>query len=158
MQILLQEHRRLLKRLVEAKVEFILIGGYAVIYHGYPRTTDDLDIWVKPDNTNKEKLMTFFANEGIRDEDVETLREMDFTSTHVFFLGEAPYQIDFLTKVQGLNFGEAQKLQVYFDIDGLKIPVLNIDHLVISKILSDRPKDKADLDELQKIIRMRKKN
>jgi len=50
-------HQQLIKKLLEARVEFIIIGGYSVIFHGYQRTTGDIDIWLKPDNTNKERLL-----------------------------------------------------------------------------------------------------
>ncbi len=57
MNLFIEQHQDLLKKLLEAKVDFIIIGGYSVIFHGYKRTTGDIDIWLKPDNTNKEKLL-----------------------------------------------------------------------------------------------------
>jgi len=60
MDILAAAHKTFLMDLLDAKVNFILIGGYAVNYHGYPRYTADMDIWLKPDNGNKQKLASFF--------------------------------------------------------------------------------------------------
>jgi len=57
MNFFLDRHQLLLKELLNAKVDFIIIGGYSVIYHGYRRTTGDVDIWIKPDNANKPKLL-----------------------------------------------------------------------------------------------------
>ena len=58
MNIFLKEHYLLLEKLINAGVEFIIIGGYAVNYHGYNRTTGDLDLWIKPDNDNRDILLT----------------------------------------------------------------------------------------------------
>ena len=77
MNILLDEHKTILIQLLHAKVEFILIGGYAVIYHGYGRTTGDMDIWLKPDNENRDKLITVMEMQGILKEDIDHIRNTD---------------------------------------------------------------------------------
>jgi hypothetical protein len=66
----LDEHKAILLQLLKYKVDFMLIGGYAVIYHGYGRTTGDMDIWLKPDNENRDKLIPvlrygFYQGAGI---------------------------------------------------------------------------------------------
>ncbi len=157
MQILLKEHRSFVSRLIEAKVEFILIGGYAVIFHGYPRSTDDLDVWLKPDNDNKEKLIAQLQKEDILSEDVLSVSKLDFTKHQAFHFGEPPERIDFLTMVSGLNFEQAQKEQAYFQIEEHSVPVLQLQHLIISKMHTDRMQDKADIEELQKISDLKKK-
>lgn len=156
MQILLKEHRRFITKLIEGKVEFILIGGYAVIYHGYPRTTDDLDIWIRPDEINKERLLQVLAGEGIVEEDLKQLKALDFSIPQMFHIGEPPERIDFLTQTAGLNFPEAQRIQVYFQINDCLVPVLNVEHLIMAKLLTNRTKDKADVEELQKVLRLKK--
>ena len=65
MNILLDEHKAIIIQLLNAHVDFILIGGYAVIYHGYGRTTGDMDIWLRPDNSNRDKLIPILENLGI---------------------------------------------------------------------------------------------
>ncbi|MCY7408705.1 MAG: hypothetical protein LH473_00390 [Chitinophagales bacterium] len=136
MQIFLKQHRQIVIKLMEAKVEFILIGGYAVIYHGYPRTTDDLDIWLKPDNRNKEKLLPVLQSINLDEDDICEPLENDFTQPVVFQIGDPPERIDFITRVAGLKFDEASISQVYFTIESLRIPVLHLDHLIINKLLS----------------------
>jgi hypothetical protein len=56
MDVMLREHKAFLLLLLKYKVEFILIGGYAVIFYGYERTTADMDIWLRPDNKNRDKF------------------------------------------------------------------------------------------------------
>lgn len=156
MQILLPQHRNFLVQLLEAGIEFIVIGGYAVIYHGYPRTTDDLDIWINNNDENKERLLAFLTTVGIDVDDLRHLQQLDFRQPRVFHIGDLPERIDFLTQVQGLDFNEAAKVQVYFNIEGVKVPLLHVEHLIINKLLSDRLQDKADVEELQKILRLKK--
>ena len=57
MNLFIDIHQQWIKNLISANVDFIIIGGYSVIFHGYKRTTGDIDIWLKPDNSNKEKLL-----------------------------------------------------------------------------------------------------
>lgn len=64
MNILLEEHQEIIKVLLKHHVDFILIGGLAVIYHGYGRTTGDMDLWIKPTNENKHKLLNALSEAG----------------------------------------------------------------------------------------------
>ena len=157
MNILLDEHKAILIQLLHAKVEFILIGGYAVIYHGYGRTTGDMDIWLKPDNRNRDKLITVLETQGILPEDLDKIRKTDFTNIIAFHIDEPPRRIDFLTKVVGLTFHEAESRKVLLPLGDLTVPILHLDDLIVNKLLSGRTKDKADVEELQKIMRLKKK-
>jgi predicted nucleotidyltransferase len=76
----------------------------------------------------------------------------------VFHIGDEPERIDFLSKVQGLNFEKAFKDRRYLAIQGKEVPFLNLDDLIVSKLLADRLKDKADIEELQKIAALRNKD
>ena len=142
--------------LAKYEVEFMLIGGYAVIYYGYGRTTEDLDIWLKPDNDNKVKLLKALKEIGIIKAHLNKLSKIDFTKVNVFSLGEKPYKIDFLTKVQGVEWDEAIKNSRQLPFENSIIQVIYYQHLIVNKMLNDRPKDKADVDELQKINKHRR--
>jgi len=151
MNILIEEHQDFIFKLLDGGVEFILIGGYAVIFHGYGRTTGDMDLWLKPDNDNKKKLIEVLRSENIAEEDLTTVSSFDFRQINIFHIGSPPSRIDFLTKVPPLNYAEADTHKEFFTLDGKKIPVLHLNDLLINKMLSGRPKDKADVDELKKI-------
>ncbi len=58
MNLFIEKHQELIKLLISNNVEFIIIGGYSVIFHGYKRTTGDIDIWLNPTNENKKKLIS----------------------------------------------------------------------------------------------------
>ena len=107
--ITLPEHKTLLLKLIAVDIKFILIGGYAVNYHGYNRPTGDMDIWLNPTNENRDKLLDFFLNEGYEKETVDEIRKLDFTTPVVFHIGSPPKRIDFLTKISIVNFEEAWK-------------------------------------------------
>ncbi|MBS1571671.1 MAG: hypothetical protein KF825_14740 [Ferruginibacter sp.] len=74
MNIFFEEHRKLLEGLLQNGVAFILIGGYAVNYYGYNRSTGDMNIWLKPGNDNKEKLLNLLSSMGFDKEDIATIR------------------------------------------------------------------------------------
>ena len=101
--LLRTEHKEVLLMLIKHEVEFILIGGYAVIYYGYSRTTEDMDIWLIPDNENKIKLLNALNEIGIIEDIISQFSIIDFTKLNVFSTGVKPYKINFLTKVLGLE-------------------------------------------------------
>jgi len=157
MNILLDEHKAIIIQLLKAHIDFILIGGYAVIYHGYGRTTGDMDIWLRPDNANRDKLIPVLENLGIEAEDIDQIRKTDFSQTIAFHIYEPPRRVDFLTKIVGLTFQEAASRQVLLPLDDFEVPVLHLDDLIVNKLISGRAKDKADVEELQKIMRLKGK-
>ena len=151
MDILIDEHRQFLKLLLKHNVKFMLIGGYAVIYHGYERLTGDMDIWLEPNNENRDLLTFALTAFGIEDEDVKKVSQTNFTKPQIFFIGKVPRRIDFLTKITGINFTEANEQVNFFYMQELKIPVIHYHHLLLSKKNTGRLKDQADIEELERI-------
>jgi len=157
MDILLEEHKRFLWLLLKYKVEFILIGGYAVIYYGYERGTADMDLWLKPTNENRDKFIAAMLEHGISDETTNALQKMDFTTAKVLTIGNKPSQIDFLTKVQGVTYEEADKEKRILPMKDWSIPVIQYHHLITMKMVAGCPQDKVDVDVLQKINKQKKR-
>jgi predicted nucleotidyltransferase len=157
MNIFFDEHRKLIKDMLDEGVFFLLIGGYAVNYHGYNRSTGDMDIWLKPDNENKERFIKALAKNDIAPEDLEQLSQADFTHTIAFGAWEHPHKVDFLTKVSGISFDEAYRERVEGLIEGLAMPFINLNHLVLSKTATGRAQDKADIENLQEVQRKKEK-
>lgn len=73
-----------------------------------------------------------------------------------FHIGEPPDRIDFLTRLAGLQYPEADKKKVFLSLGSYQAPVLHLDHLIINKLTSGRAKNKADVEELQKIMKLKK--
>jgi len=146
-----QAHQEMVFALLDHQVDFLLIGGYAVIFHGYVRTTGDMDIWVRPTNENKKRLLDVLAKMDFDAESILMLDRLDFTEVVVFHIGMEPERIDFLSKVQGLDFESAFAQKVTLRIDNYEIPFLRLDDLIVSKLFANRLKDQADVENLKKI-------
>lgn len=157
MDIFYEPHRILLAKLIEHRVDFIMIGGYAVNFHGFSRPTGDMDIWLKPNAENKIKLLEMLKTYHFNKESINYIESLDFSKAEVFCMGEAPVRVDFLTKISGVEYETADKEKIIADIEGMKIPILHINHLVLSKMSNDRTKDKLNVEELQKIQALKKK-
>jgi predicted nucleotidyltransferase len=156
--IFLEEFRQLLKTMLKHQVDFILVGGYAVNYYGYNRPTGDMDIWLMPDNSNKERFISLLKEERFSVADINKIKGIDFTKEVAFHFGKPPKRIDFLTKISNVNFNDAWKEKKMLPMEDFQIPVLHLHHLISSKISSERIRDKADVEELQKIAKLKKKN
>ncbi len=151
MNLFSDNHQELLTSLIKHDVDFIIIGGYSVIFHGYTRTTGDVDIWLEPTNENKEKFLLVLKDMDFFEADIQEIANLNFTSTLLFAIGEEPEKAEFLTQISLVNFEDANKRKITAEIDGLAIPFLHLDDLIRSKINTGRSKDKADVEELQKI-------
>ncbi len=151
MNLFVEYHQYLIKTLLGSGVDFIVIGGYSVIFHGYRRTTGDIDIWLKPDNDNKKKVLTALRVLGYDEEEIAPIASINFCDTAMFSIGEDPERADFLTAVSLVKYEDADKQKVVADVDGLQVPFLHLNHLVLSKMNTGRTKDQADIDELQLI-------
>jgi predicted nucleotidyltransferase len=157
MKILDPLFKKVIIQLLDSRVIFLLIGGYAVNYHGYGRYTGDIDFWIQPDNENKLLLLDAFTRLGRNADDINEISKLDFTKAQVFFMGEPPLRIDFLTNVNIVNFDEAWKKRQFWQVENFQIPVVDYEHLILTKFTTGRTKDKLDLEELQKINQSKKK-
>ncbi len=155
MNLFIDIHQLWIKNLISANVDFIIIGGYSVIFHGYKRTTGDIDIWLKPDNSNKERLLGVLRQFNYAEEDILEIAALDFNDRLVFSIDEAPEKIDFLTYINLVNYDDADKNKIIAEVDGMHIPFLHMNDLVLSKMNTGRPKDIADIDMLQKVEKER---
>ena len=148
---------KLLVALNQDAIEYIIVGGYAVNFHGYRRTTGDIDIWIKPDNDTKAKIIVVLRKLGVKENILEELKGMDFTKPLVFIDGEEPYKIDFMTYVSGVKFEDAWPKRILAKLDNISVPFIQFNQLILTKISSNRLKDKADVEELQRIQQLRNK-
>ena len=156
MDIFFEEHRQLLKLMVKHNVHFMLIGGLAVIHYGYERSTADMDIWLETSEENKVAFINALHDFGITNEGIEHVEKIDFTRPFpVFFFGQKPRRIDFISLVQRVKFEEAYQQVNHFFLDGISIPIIQYHHLILTKQFTGRLQDKADIEELQRINKYR---
>ena len=148
--IFYQDFRDFLQALNDSQVDYVLIGGYSVILHGYSRTTGDMDIWVKRDTENYQKLKKAFHQFGMSVFDMTENNFLTHPTWDVFSFGTPPVCIDIMVKVKGLSFEECFKNSELFKDDDLEIRVINYNHLIQTKKESNRPKDIDDINNLTK--------
>lgn len=130
-----------------ANVEFLVVGAYAVAVHGRPRATGDLDIWVNPTPENAARVWRALTEFGAP---LDQLRLEDFSSADlVFQMGVPPSRIDILTGISGVSFSEAWPERVTVTVEGSAVPVLGRAALLRNKRAAGRPRDLADLAELE---------
>lgn len=151
MNVFTNSHQELLKSLIKHQVNFLLIGGYAVIYYGYKRTTGDMDLWFEPNNENKLKIIEVLKEFDFDKEGINHISQLDFTKHLAFHFWEEPERVDCLTRISNVDFDDAFKQKTIADIEGISVPIIQYKHLIMSKMSTDRLKDKADIEELQKI-------
>ncbi len=140
-----------IEKLFQCNVDFILIGGYAVNYHGYGRYTGDIDFWLRSTAENKTNFLKALELLDKDVSDIESLKDIDFSQPQVISIGQPPLKIDFLTRVSLVDFEEAWQKRNCFELKEMKVPVIDYHNLILTKFNTGRPKDKLDLDELQKI-------
>lgn len=147
-QMLNEDYKEMLQGLLDQKVEFIVVGAYALAAHGFPRATGDIDIWVKPDENNSKKVYKALAGFGAP---INEIREDEFSQPGLIFqIGVVPRRIDIITKIDAVEFEEADSDKIFVDIDGLKVPVLSVDKLIKNKMATGREKDLLDAKLLKK--------
>ena len=127
-------------------VQFLIIGGYALAAHGFPRATGDLDAWVWASDTNAAKIITALDAFGFADVGI-TVSDLSREDT-VVQLGYPPYRIDILTSIDGLEFTEAWGSRVMVRINNMDVPFISRNDLITNKTAVGRPQDIADVHRL----------
>jgi len=143
-----QDFKELLQLFNANDVRYLVVGGYAVSFHGYPRYTKDIDIWIDMRNDNAARLVKAlddfgFGSLGLKPEDF-------LIPDRIVQLGYPPNRVDLLTTVPGVEFAEcyAARVQVKID-DELSANFIDLDNLKKNKKASGRTQDLADLENLQ---------
>ena len=129
-------------------VEYVLVGGYSVILHGYLRTTGDLDICVNKKKKNYAKLVKSFEEFKMPVFDMTEDNFLKNPELNVFTFGRPPSSIDIMTDVKGLGFNETFKASKVVEVESLKVRLINLDQLLNAKKASGRNKDLDDIDHL----------
>ena len=140
-----QDFKDFLKLLNDNQVEYLLVGGYAVAYHGFPRTTLDMDIWIANSPDNAEKMIRVMRAFGFTG---EISPQLFRTDDGVVRMGVPPVKIEVMTSASGVTFAECFKRVVVAAIDGVRVNVISLDDLRSNKAAAGRFKDLDDLEHL----------
>jgi predicted nucleotidyltransferase len=135
-----------LKLLNSHKVDYLIIGGYAVGFYGYPRTTADIDIWIAINPPNAAKMVLALKEFGF---DVPELSAGLFLQKgKIIRMGNAPVRIEILTTISGVSFNECYRNKTNTVVDGVQVNIINLEDLKKNKKASGREKDLDDLKNL----------
>jgi predicted nucleotidyltransferase len=140
-----QDFKDFLKSLNDHEVEYLLVGGYAVAYHGFPRTTLDMDVWIANTIENAEKMIRVMKAFGFTGEISPQLFRAD---DGVVRMGVPPMKIEVMTHASGVTFSECFQRKVVDTIDGVPVNVISLDDLRSNKTAAGRHKDLDDLEHL----------
>lgn len=142
-----KDFREFIESLNAHDVKYLVVGGYAVAFHGHPRYTKDLDVWIESTKENAEKVLTAldsfgFGSIGIKKEDF-------LKGDQIIQLGYPPNRIDILTTLKEVNFKDCYKERIVIELQGEKINFIDLKNLKQNKRATGRAQDIADAEHLE---------
>jgi len=145
--VLNQDFREFIQSLNDNQVRYLVIGGYAVALHGYPRYTKDMDVWIEMTTENAARMVRALDQFGFRS---LGLTADDFLEPEqIIQLGYPPARIDLITTPPGVDFESCYASRVEVEIDGVAVNFIDLENLKRSKRAAGRLQDLADLENLE---------
>ncbi len=142
-----RDFKDLLNALNAESAEYLIVGAHAVIAYTEPRFTKDLDILVRPDPGNTQKVFRALMKFGAP---MRGIKPEDFLDHElVYQIGIAPNRVDILTSLKGVSFDEAFEGSVQIDYDGIPARIMGRASLIRAKKAADRPQDRLDVEKLE---------
>jgi len=140
------DFKEFLKLLNENGVRYLLIGGYAVGYHGYPRATNDMDVWIAMHPDNAQKVVNTLKEFGF--DHPELTPELFLQENKIIRMGHPPMRLEISTGISGVEFEDCYASRIVDDFDGVTVNIIDLPHLKTNKKAAGRLKDLADLENL----------
>lgn len=145
-----EDYEDLLREFVDGKVEFLLIGGWAVAVHGHGRATDDMDILVRPSEQNAARVFAALLRYGAPITAHGVTKGLFAKPQYGYRMGRRPLLIEILTTIDGVTFDDALDGALRVSVAGIEIPVIGKPALIKNKLAAGRAKDLADVEALQR--------
>jgi predicted nucleotidyltransferase len=140
-----KDFKEFIELLNKNNAKYIVIGGYAVVYHGYVRSTNDIDIWIDIRKDNIKKVIKALDQFGFSSLGI---KEADFSPNQIIQLGYPPNRIDLITTPAGIDFETCYESKEQVTIDHISVNIIDFENLIKSKKASNRTRDLADIEEL----------
>ena len=140
------DFKEFLKLLKEHDVRYLLIGGYAVGYHGYARATADMDIWIAIHPDNAQKIVAVLKTFGFDHPDLKP--ELFLQEKKIIRMGVPPVRLEITTSISGVEFDECYQARIVGELDEVEVNLIDLENLKKNKKASGRAKDFADLEKL----------
>ena len=141
-----QDFKELLELLEKHQVEYMIVGGYAVAFHGFPRFTKDIDIFFSSSSKNVEKIITMLVEFGFSKTDLAP--DLFLKEGNIVTFGIAPVRVDFINKIDGVDFSAACPRRVRGKYGSVDVYFIGKKDLLTNKSSTSRTRDKADVEEL----------
>jgi len=141
------EFKELLLAFNAQNVEYLIVGAHALAAHGHVRATKDLDLWVRPEKSNAQKVLRALSDFGAPSGDL-TVDDLSRKKT-IFQIGLPPLRIDIITDIDGVEFAEAWPDRLETSFGGVPAFVLSRHHLITNKKTAARLQDLADVEQLE---------
>ena len=149
-----QDFKEFIALLNQHNVQYIVIGGYALAFHGHPRYTKDIDIWIDAKEDNAKRVLDVLRDFGFGSVNLDI---QDFISEeNIIQLGYPPNRIDILTSAKGVVFGDCISSSHLIMIGDLEVRFLDIQNLIVNKQETGRLQDLADVEALEKLLKNQK--
>lgn len=145
---LANDYKEFLRLLRAHGVEYLLIGGWAVGYHGYPRATYDLDVWIAMSPANADRVMKALTDFGFDVPELST--DLFLQPDKIVRMGVEPKRIEVMTSISGVEFDDCYRGRLETTINDVPVSLINLRDLKTNKKASGRLKDLADLEQLSK--------
>ena len=141
-----QDFKELLALLEKNQVDYMIVGGYAVAFHGFPRFTKDLDIFYRNSQDNVGRIMDALCQFGFPKEDLSP--EAFLEEENIVTFGVAPVRVDFISTIDGVLFEEAQERRLRGKYGDIEVNFIGKEELTKNKMSTNRTQDKADAEKL----------
>ena len=142
-----RDFKEFLQLLNSKKIDYLVVGGYAVGYHGYPRATGDMDIWIAINEQNAIKMVEALKEFGF--DPPELQKELFLKEQKVIRMGVPPMCLEILTSIDGVSFQTCFNNRIIADFGDFKVNFISKDDLLLNKSSSGRPQDLVDFEKLQ---------
>jgi hypothetical protein len=142
-----RDFKEFLKLLNSKEIEYLVIGGYAVGFYGYPRATGDMDVWIAVNEKNALMMVNALRQFGFDLPDLK--KEIFLEEKKVIRMGIPPMRLEILTSIDGVIFETCFKNRVVADFGDFKVNFISKNDLLLNKCSSGRPQDLVDFNKLQ---------
>jgi predicted nucleotidyltransferase len=143
-----EDFRDLLIELADKGAEFVLVGGHAVAFHGHPRATKDMDVLIRANPSNAERVYKALAAFGAPLQNFDVSAKDFATYDGMLQIGLPPRRVDIINRADGISFEEAVAEGSSFTLEGRRIPVIGRAALIKNKRAAGRAQDAADVEVL----------
>lgn len=140
------DFKEFLKLLNFHSVDYLIIGGFAVGFHGYPRSTSDMDIWVGRSPVNASRMVAAIREFGFDTPNLTS--ELFLQQRKIVRMGHPPVRIEVMNDIDGVTFEQCRPGRIETEFDGIPVHVIGLSDLKLNKRASGRPRDLDDLEQL----------